>query len=242
MTGAAGGIGTAVVRRLTAEGAAVFATDIAADALRVLIEQLPGTAGLAADLARPGGCAAVVAAAIRGLGGLHGLVHCVAIGKQIPILDCPLELWNQILAVNLTTTFEICQLVGRRLAEQGDGVLIALGSGAGIRPNAGNAPYGASKAGLIGLMRAAAMDLAPRGVRANVIIPGPTDTPLMRGMAGKSVPALRARTMLNRLGRPEEIAAAIVFLLSDEARYVTGAVLGVDGGFSNAGVRLTDPG
>jgi 2,3-dihydro-2,3-dihydroxybenzoate dehydrogenase len=238
VTGAAGGIGAHVVRALAGKGARIAAADLDAAAVRAATG-LEGVLAFAGDLAAPGGPTQLVEAAERELGPLDGLVHCAAIGKHVSLLDCSLELWAQIQTVNLTASFELCQAAARRMAERHAGVIVAFASGAGVKPNAGNIPYGASKAGLIGMIRAAAIDLAPYGVRANVLLPGPTETPLMRAIAGDAATLLAARTMLGRLARPEEIAAAAAFLLSDGARYLTGAVLCADGGFLNSGVNFT---
>ena len=236
VSGAAGGIGTAVARRLTAEGAVVGVTDLDLSKVTQLARGLSEAVGFACDLSMAGEAERLVDDVEEQIGPLDGLVHCAAVGKSVAMLDCTLEVWSEMLAVNLTATFDLCQAVAKRLVKKRSGVLVALASGAGIRPNAANVPYGAAKAGVIGLIRSAAIDLAPFGVRANVLIPGPTQTPLMRQIAGAAVPLLTARTMLGRLGQPDEIAAVAAFLVSDQARYMTGSVLFADGGFSNSGV------
>ena len=235
ITGAAGGIGSAIARRFALEGARLALTDVDAQRLRDLATAIPGAVAISCDLSDRAAVGAVVPDAEAAIGPLSALVHCAAVGQQVNLFDCPLELWQRIQAINLTATFLLCQAAALSMTRRADGVLIALASGAGLRPNAGNVPYGASKAGVMGMMRAFALELATHGVRANVLVPGPTETPLMRQIAGAAVPQLVQRTMLKRLGRPNEIASAAVFLASDDASYVTGTVLLADGGFTSAG-------
>lgn len=236
VTGAAGGIGDQIVRRLASEGASVAASDLAAS----LDQGSPppaGTINVPGDLSSRESVEQLVAQACNALGGIDGLVHSAAIGSPTSFLDCPIELWDRVIAINLTATFDLLRLVGRRLAENGGGSMVALASVAGMRANPGNCPYAASKAGLIGLVKAAAVDLGWRGVRVNVLVPGPTDTPLMRGIVGAGADRLGQNTMLGRLGLPEETAAAAAFLVSDDASYTTGTVFCADGGASTLGFR-----
>ncbi len=239
VTGGAGGIGQAIVRRLSLGGAQVAATDLSFVEHKEFVDAIPGLVAIEADISKPEEIARLVEEAEKKLGGLDGLVHAAAIGEKVDILDCPVELWDRILAVNFSALFDLCQQVSHSLVRnKKPGVLLALASSAGIRPNACNTPYGVSKAGLIGLMRAIAVDMAPLGIRANVLVPGVTDTPLMRRIAGANSELLKEANMLGRLGLPEEIAEATAFLLSDDASYMTGSVLAADGGFLSAGVRF----
>ncbi|MFM5923489.1 MAG: SDR family NAD(P)-dependent oxidoreductase [Novosphingobium sp.] len=240
VTGAAGGLGAAIARRLSRDGAWVVATDVDAANLEAAVGGLDRVVTIPVDLGEPGAIGRLVISAEEQCGPLHGLVHCAAIILADKLLDCSLERWQRVLDINLTTTFELCQTAGRAMAERGEGVLIAFASGAGQMPNYGNLSYGVSKAGVIALMRSIAIDLARYGVRANTLIPGPIETPLMLSAAGSAIELLKKRAMLGRLGAPDEVANAIAFLLSDSARYMTGAVLTVDGGIIGAGMRYED--
>lgn len=240
VTGAAGGLGSAIVERLASEGARVVATDLDADRLDATVGGLDRVATIPADLGAPGAIGNLVNEAEATSGPLDGLVHCAAIILADKLLDCSVERWQRVLDINLTSTFELCQQAGRGMAERGRGVLIGFASGAAMMPNYGNLSYGVSKAATVALMRSIAIDLARYGVRANTLVPGPIETPLMLSAVGSAIEALKKRAMLGRLGQPVEVANAIAFLLSDEARYMTGAVLTVDGGIIGAGMRYED--
>lgn len=240
ITGAAGGLGSAIVERLSRDGAQVVATDLDAERLEEAVGGLDGVTTIPVDLGQPEAIERMVNSAEECSGPLDGLVHCAAIILADKLLDCSLERWQRVLDINLTSTFELCQAVGRRMASRGGGVLIGFASGAALMPNYGNLSYGVSKAGIIALMRSIAIDLAQYGVRANTLIPGPIETPLMLSAAGSAIEMLKKRSMLGRLGNPSEVANAIAFLLSDDARYMTGAVLTADGGIIGAGMRYDD--
>lgn len=237
ITGAAGGLGSAIVERLSRDGARVVATDLDAERLEKAVGGLDRVKAIPVDLGQSGAIERLVAVAEEHSGPLHGLVHCAAIILADKLLDCSLERWQRVLDINLNSTFELCQTVGRGMASRGEGVLIGFASGAALMPNYGNLSYGVSKAGIVALMRSIAIDLAPFGVRANTLIPGPIETPLMLSAAGSGIEMLKKRSMLGRLGIPNEVANATAFLLSDSARYMTGAVLTVDGGIIGAGMR-----
>lgn len=240
VTGAAGGLGSAIVERLSREGARVVATDLDRERLTASVGSLDRVTTIPVDLGEPGAIAELVRSAEVSSGPLDGLIHCAAIILADKLLDCSADRWQRVLDINLTSTFELCQQAGRGMAARGSGVLIGFASGAATMPNYGNLSYGVSKAGIMALMRSIAIDLAGFGVRANTLIPGPIETPLMLSTAGSAIDMLKKRAMLGRLGQPVEVANAIAFLVSDEARYMTGAVLTVDGGIIGAGMRYED--
>ena len=237
VTGATGEIGSVLVRKLSDEGALVAASDVAVERLRAL-EAFPGVLCLGGELAVPGEPSRLVEAAEQALPSLDGLIHCVAQGERVGVLPCDPALWSRTLATNLDATFGLCQAAGRTFATRGRGVILVLTSGAGVTPHTGNLPQNVCDGGIIGLIRAAAVDLAPLGVRANVLIPGPTDATWVRGLADAAEPALAARTGFERPGDPREIANAAMFLLSERARYMTGAVFCADGGFFRSSLRF----
>lgn len=234
VTGGAGGIGRAVAARLLAAGARLLVADRegAGEAAGALGPDVRATA---LDVADETSVERAFDLAAAELGGLDGLVHCAGIGVERAFLETGLEEWRRLLDVNLTGTFLCCRAAVRRMGRGGS--LVTLASTAGERGSARRAAYGASKAGVVNLTQAIAVELGAAGIRANVISPGPVDTDLVRRMhAADTRAAFAARTPLGRYGRPDEIAGAALYLLCDESSFVTGHVLRVDGGFAAAGI------
>jgi NAD(P)-dependent dehydrogenase (short-subunit alcohol dehydrogenase family) len=154
-----------------------------------------------------------------------------------PITDLSLETWRGVLDVNLTGTFLCLREELRKMVPQGSGSIVSVSSGAGLRGLAQLPDYVASKHGVIGLVRAAALEHARAGIRINAVAPGSIHTPMLSAFVGgdeKSLAAMGRMSPIGRLGTPDEVAEAIVWLCSDEARFVTGSVLSVDGGVSAA--------
>ena len=234
VTGGLSGIGQAVAERLAAEGAAVIAADIAAD------PAAPGTGPIRSarlDVTDPSSAAALMQQIARTHGRLDVLVNSAGIGRNIPFLDTPLEVFDQIIAVNLRGTFIIGQAAARLMAQGGGGAIVNLGSISGLRGNAGRTAYGASKGGVVTLSQVMAVDLAGVGVRVNVVAPGPIETPLIATMAsGAGREAWLGRIPQRRFGQPGDVAAAVAYLCSEEAGFITGQVLAVDGGFMGGGL------
>jgi NAD(P)-dependent dehydrogenase (short-subunit alcohol dehydrogenase family) len=224
VTGGASGIGAAVVARFAAEGARVVAADIAEGAESRL------------DVADPQSCAALVERELAAHGRIDCLVNCAGIGNDTPFLETSVAAFDRIMAVNLRGSFLIGQACARMM--QSGSCIVNIASVSGMRGNAGRAAYGASKGGVIVLSQVMAAELAERGIRVNVISPGPVETPLVAAVHDARIRQLWTRAVpMARYGTPEEIAAAAVFLCSDDASYVTGQVLAVDGGFLAAGIR-----
>jgi NAD(P)-dependent dehydrogenase (short-subunit alcohol dehydrogenase family) len=225
VTGGASGIGAAIVARFRAEGATAIAADLR-----------PGEGDLALDVADPASCIACIDTLLARHGRLDIMVNCAGIARDIPFLDTPVEVFDQVLAVNLRGTFLIGQASAR--AMQPGGAIVNIASVSGMRGNVGRAAYGASKGGVVTLSQVMAADLAPLGIRVNVISPGPIETPMLAPMMASSGAAeWRAAVPLARYGTPEDVSAAALYLCSDEAGFVTGHVLAVDGGFLAAGLR-----
>jgi len=231
VTGAAGGIGAAVVRSLAAEGADVVGVDVA-----------EGFAGLRADLTSAAETEAVVAAALRGRGRLDVVVTAAGIsGRRYgdgPAHACTEEAWDRVLAGNLKSVFLTCKYALPHLIDAGGGSIVNISSVVGVvggDEDFATVAYGTSKGGVVALTRSIAVYYAPRGVRCNVICPGVIDTP----MAFRSVgdPRIRARLrdlqpLTGEPGRAEDVAAAVLYLAGPDSGFVTGAVLPVDGGWT----------
>lgn len=241
VTGGANGIGREIALSLAAAGAAVLVADrdgAGADAVAGEVEAAGGRAvGQTVDVRDPEGCEALVTSACETFGRLNVLVTSAGVARSRPFLRTSLELWQETLAVNLTGTFLCCQAAAPTMVAAGGGRIITLASVSGERGGTGRAAYGASKGGVITLTRVMAVELARHNITVNAISPGPVETPMVAELhTAEDRAAWMGRVPARRYGTPAEVAAAAVFLASDEASYVTGHVLNVDGGFGAAGV------
>ena len=224
VTGGLSGIGEATVTRFEAEGAIVIAADITATGSDHL------------DVSDPASCEALVEAVIAKHGQIDILINCAGISTDTPFLDTPVDVFDRIIAVNLRGTFLIAQACARRMTE--GACIVNIASISGMRGFVGRSAYGASKGGVITMTQVIATELAANGIRVNAISPGPIDTPLVARVHDAASRGDWVRgTPMCRYGEPSEIAAAAVFLCSDDASYITGQVLAVDGGFIGAGLQ-----
>jgi 2-hydroxycyclohexanecarboxyl-CoA dehydrogenase len=237
VTGGASGIGLAISERSAADGASVAIFDLngdAAEAAAAKIQASGGTAmGLSVDVTDRPGVDAAVANVRAGLGHPTILVNSAGMTGFDPFLDIPLEKWTRIIEVNLTGTFNCCQAVIPDMLEAGWGRIVNISSSSIHSGSPRMTHYVAAKSGVVGLTKALALEFAPRGITVNTIPPGFIDTPMLRGAASEgSVNIERSigTTPVGRVGRPEDIAAACAFLVSEEASYITGQIVGVNGG------------
>jgi 2-hydroxycyclohexanecarboxyl-CoA dehydrogenase len=235
VTGGAGGIGAATASRLAAEGARVAVCDLDADAARELAADLGG-AGLELDVRSPDSIAAAVAVTEERLGPIDVLVNNAGVAGELFFTQTPPDVWDQMLAVNLRGVLAVTHAVLPRMHERGAGAIVNVASEAGRVGSQLSVVYSATKAGVIGFTKALAKESARFGVRVNAVAPGPIDTQMVRGaevlgeIGERMVQGMIDSTAMKRLGEPDEVAAAIAYLASDEASYVTGETVGVSGG------------
>ena len=233
VTGAASGIGRATARLFRQEGAAVAVLDRSDNAAKAVADEI-GAFAVTCDVSDPASVSAAVAKAAEAMGGLDGVVNAAGILAETGIADTPHAVFAQTLAVNLTGTFLVIQAAAPFMQKGGKGTIVNIASGVGLMPTGpGSIAYVASKGGVVALTKSASMELAP-AIRVNSVCPGAVETPMTAGHIrtadGAPSPSIASRYALGRHAQPEELAAAILFLTSDESSFVTGIALPVDGG------------
>lgn len=248
ITGAASGIGAACAQRFAAEGASIAGFDIATPAPEAwanVAKAAPAEAFFEVDVRDEDAVAAAVEAAQARLGPADALVNAAGVSGIGTVGELAVEEWDRVLDINLKGTFLVSKHVVRGMAERGSGSIVNLASVEGLEGVESQAAYNASKGGVVLLSKNMAIDYGWRGVRVNCLCPGFIDTPMTQILKSKELQPLFERFvsmhMLRRAGQPAEVAAAALFLVSDDASFVTGHALVVDGGFT-AGRRLTEPG
>jgi 3-oxoacyl-[acyl-carrier protein] reductase len=234
VTGASRGIGRAIALAMSRLGAVVVATDVLGDEVRDVaaeIERAGGRGAAAAvDITDPAAVEAAVATALERFGRLDILVNNAGVTRDNLLARMKREDWQFVIDVNLTGAFNCMQAVMRPMMKQRSGRIISISSVVGQMGNAGQANYGASKAGLIGLSKSLAREIAGRNITVNVVAPGLIDTHMTRVLPESVRNEWAAKVPLGRLGTAEDVASAVCFLASDEAGYITGQVLAVNGG------------
>ena len=230
VTGAGRGIGASIARKFLDLGDRVYGVDLAFD------EAPPEVVEAVCDITDPDAVSALMERVVGETGRVDVLVNNAGIRVEADVIDTTIEDWDRLMAVNLRAVFLACKFVLPHMLEQGSGVIVSVASVAGLNPIPDRAAYCASKAGVIGLTRQMALQYARRGIRVSAVCPGPTLTPFARRYRERfddpegEMAVFAGRLPVGRFAAPEEIASAIAFLASDEASFITGSVLDVDGG------------
>ena len=232
VTGATGGIGGAIARALHGQGAKVAVSGTRREVLDALAEELGGAPVLPCDLANKDSVEALVPDAEKALGQLDILVTNAGITKDNLFVAMKDEDWEQVLNVNLTSTFRLARAAVKGMMRRRFGRLIGITSVVGITGNPGQANYTATKAGMIGMFKSIGKEYAKRGVTANCVAPGFIATPMTDNLNDKQREAILQMVPAGRLGEGADVAAAVVYLASNEAAYVTGQTLHVNGGMA----------
>jgi 2-hydroxycyclohexanecarboxyl-CoA dehydrogenase len=240
VTGGAKGLGQGIARALAAEGARVAILDLDEAGARETAEAIRGAGGeaLAArtDVTQRREIEAAVAEVVGRWGAIHILVNNAGWDRPMPFLETDEAFWDKILALNLKAFLHLAQVVLPHMIRQGGGRIVAIGSDAGRVGSTGEAVYSAAKGGVIAFTKTLAREMARHRINVNCVCPGPSDTPLFQTEFAAARPglgdALKKAIPWGRLGTPEDVAGAVVFLASDEAGFITGQTLSVSGGLT----------
>lgn len=238
VTGGAKGIGAAVVRRLADAGAAVTIADLDEDHAAALVAEV-GASAIRLDVSDPDAVTAAVATTVGEGGPFDILVNNAGADQHAFFTDTTPDDWRRLLAVNLVSVLACTRAVLPAMQAAGHGRIVNIVSEAGRLGSRGGSVYAAAKGGVIAFTKSIARENARYGITVNAVAPGPIDTPMVAAAVGKGGPklldAMTAATLLKRLGTPDEVAAAVLFLVSDDAAYITGETLGVSGGMGIGG-------
>jgi 2-hydroxycyclohexanecarboxyl-CoA dehydrogenase len=244
VTGGASGIGRAICLRLGQEGCQVGIFDKNASGAQETAGAIAAAGGKAfahgVDITDYEAVGKAVAAFEQQAGPIEILINNAGWDKIVPFLDTQLAFWDQVIAINLRGALNLHHIVLKGMVARGRGKVVNIASDAGRVGSSGEAVYSACKGGIIAFTKTMAREVARKGISLNVVCPGPTDTPLFaqvaEGEAGKKIAdALRGAIPMKRLGKPEDLPGAVVFLASDDANFITGQVLSVSGGLTMAG-------
>lgn len=237
VTGAASGIGRAAAIAFAAEGARLAILDRSSDALRTVEASVKEAGGevlaIACDVSSPDQVEGAIKQIVDRFGRLDIAFNNAGVeNKAAPVHEIDLAEWDRIIGINLRGTFLCMKHELAQMVKQGGGVVVNTSSGAGIRGVAGGAAYAASKHAIIGLTRSAALDYAKQNIRVNAVLPGNIETPMMDRFTGGDMQKAIDLEPVGRLGKPEEIAEAVLWMASDLGGFVTGAATVIDGGWS----------
>jgi NAD(P)-dependent dehydrogenase (short-subunit alcohol dehydrogenase family) len=235
VTGAGSGLGEAAAKRLAADGARIVVADRNADAAERVAAEIRQTGGeatpIAADVTRYDDMERLVAHTVTTYGRLDLAFNNAGITPRlVDVHEIDIADWAQVIEINLTGIFHSMKAELAHMLEHGGGAIVNMASTAGLMAHAGRAAYSASKHGIIGLTRSAAVEYAQRGLRINAVAPGPIDAPSAHALPPEVRASIAAKTAMNRIGQTSDVAAVVSFLLSDQAAFVTGSVYEVNGG------------
>jgi NAD(P)-dependent dehydrogenase (short-subunit alcohol dehydrogenase family) len=235
VTGAASGIGGATARLLSERGYRVVACDLHQERVGAVLADRPDVISLRCDVRSRDAIASAVALAEQRYGGLDAVAHVAGVEADAPVDTLREDQWDLVVDTNLKGTYLVCAVAVPALRRRGGGAIVTTGSVLGRVSMPGTTAYSASKAGIEALTRTMALDYARESIRVNCVVPGSTDTPLMwAGIPPEQIPEMKAlwsqKVPIGRVAAPVEIARVIAFLLSDDAGFVTGASIPVDGG------------
>lgn len=240
VTGSGRGIGKAIALRLAEAGAAVVVSDISADSANLTAGEIRASGGqslaVVADVSLAADVGRMVGAVMAAYGRIDILVNNAGITRDHLIMRMPEEDWDTVLAVNLKSVFLCTKVVLKPMLKQRWGRIISISSISGIVGNQGQANYTAAKAGIIGFTRTVAREVASRHITVNAIAPGFIETEMTRQLDEKYRQEIKRLIPAGDFGSPRDVAGAVAFLASDEARYITGQVISVDGGVIGAGI------
>jgi NAD(P)-dependent dehydrogenase (short-subunit alcohol dehydrogenase family) len=253
ITGAASGIGAATARRFAQEGAKVLLADVQDELGRAVLQEIAAAGGEAryvhADVSAAEDVSGMIRAAVEGFGRLDVLYNNAGLGRGGPITELAEEDWDLVLDVDLKSVYLGCKYAIPEMRKIGGGAIVSTASIAGLRGSAWLHPYNAAKAGVINLTRSVAAEAGRYNIRVNCVCPGIIRTPIFTNVAQLPPDAqeqtwqqMGRRVLLGRVGLPEEIAKVVAFLASDEASYITGAAIVVDGGLTAADPPRDGPG
>lgn len=234
ITGASRGIGAAICDTLAAHGAAVVGTATSASGAAAITERLQTAgvigSGMQLDVTDPDASQACVAAVVEQFGPVSILVNNAGITQDNLFMRMKDDEWNNVISTNLSSVFRMCKLVIKPMVKARKGRIINISSVVGITGNAGQVNYAASKAGMLGMTRSLARELGARSITVNAIAPGFIESDMTDALADEQKEKLKAEIALGRLGNPADIAKTCLFLVSDDAEYITGQTISVNGG------------
>ena len=235
VTGAARGIGFAIAERLSRAGAHLVIADVVEEGAAAAVERLHERGGKAveavADVTSSEEVAAMVERALDAFGKLDILVNNAGItGRDAPLWETTNDDWEKVMGLNLSATFYCCRAVVSHMRERRSGAIVNVASISGKEGNPNMIPYSVSKAGVICLTKALAKEVIQDGVRVNAVAPGVIETPLLEQLQPEAIEYMRSKVPMGRMGRPEEVAAVVHFLASDDASFVTGQCYDISGG------------
>ncbi len=236
VTGAAGGIGAAIVQRFASEGARVVVTDVNAEGVAATVAAVRVAGGRArgvvSDISKVDGCRAIIADTLAQEGRIDVLCNNAGINRRGPLLSLAPEDWDLSFAVNLDAMFHLCQAALPPMIAQGGGAIVNTASQWGLHPAPNHIAYNVTKAAVASFTQNLARDYAPQKIRVNAVCPGEIHTPMLEAgvrLSGRTIADLDRLVPYGRIGRPEEVAALIAFLASDEAAYMCGSLVEITG-------------